>query len=162
MNKLDDLISYQDFKSIWTDCPCGIAVVGSDGNIRAINPAFEGITCLAENAVVGKSEASLDELVLLVLSSGVEYNRSRFECNAPELKAIHYFSAPLKGGNHNGLNASKAELLREPLTSIYGFAELLLSQNYDEETRRNLTTTLLEQAGLMLNMINSYFDETAE
>jgi len=37
-----------------------------------------------------------------------------------------------------------------------------LSQNYDEETRRNLTTTLLEQAGLMLNMINSYFDETAE
>jgi len=51
-----------------------------------------------------------------------------------------------------------AELLREPLASIYGFAELLLTQNYDEETRRDLTATLLEQIEVMSNIINSELD----
>jgi signal transduction histidine kinase len=51
-----------------------------------------------------------------------------------------------------------AELLREPLASIYGFAELLLTQNYDEETRRDLTATLLEQVEVMSNIINSELD----
>ena len=51
-----------------------------------------------------------------------------------------------------------AELLREPLASIYGFAELLLTQNYDEETRRDLTATLLEQVEVMSNIINTELD----
>jgi K+-sensing histidine kinase KdpD len=51
-----------------------------------------------------------------------------------------------------------AELLREPLASIYGFAELLLTQNYDEETRRDLTATLLEQVEVMSNIINNELD----
>jgi signal transduction histidine kinase len=51
-----------------------------------------------------------------------------------------------------------AELLREPLASIYGFAELLLTQNYDEETRLDLTATLLEQVEVMSNIINSELD----
>lgn len=51
-----------------------------------------------------------------------------------------------------------AELLREPLASIYGFAELLLTQDYDEATRRDLTATLLEQVEVMSNIINSELD----
>lgn len=51
-----------------------------------------------------------------------------------------------------------AELLRAPLASIYGFAELLLTQDYDEETRCDLTATLLEQVEVMSNIINSELD----
>lgn len=51
-----------------------------------------------------------------------------------------------------------AELLREPLASIYGFAELLLTQDYDEDLRRDLTATLLEQVEVMANIINSELD----
>lgn len=51
-----------------------------------------------------------------------------------------------------------AELLREPLASIYGFAELLLTQDYDEDLRRDLTATLLEQVEVMSNIINRELD----
>jgi signal transduction histidine kinase len=49
-------------------------------------------------------------------------------------------------------------MLREPMASIYGFAELLLTQNYDEETRRDLTSTLMEQVDVMSNIINNGLD----
>jgi signal transduction histidine kinase len=51
-----------------------------------------------------------------------------------------------------------AELLREPLASIYGFAELLLTQDYDEELRHELTATLLDQVEAMSNIINAQLD----
>jgi hypothetical protein len=38
--------------------------------------------------------------------------------------------------------------------SIYGFVELLLTQNYDEETRRGLTSTLMGQVEAMGNIVN--------
>ncbi len=61
--------------------------------------------------------------------------------------------------NDHSMKLSRiAELLREPLASIYGFAELLLTQNYDEETRLDLTATLLEQVEVMSNIINSELD----
>jgi signal transduction histidine kinase len=51
-----------------------------------------------------------------------------------------------------------AEALREPLASIYGFSELLLTQDYDEETRIDLTSTLLDQVEVMSNLINEQLD----
>jgi signal transduction histidine kinase len=51
-----------------------------------------------------------------------------------------------------------AEALREPLASIYGFTELLLTQDYDEETRIDLTSTLLDQIEIMSNLINEQLD----
>lgn len=51
-----------------------------------------------------------------------------------------------------------AEQLREPLASVIGFAELLLTQDYDEETRRELTATLLAEAEALADIINRQMD----
>lgn len=162
MNKFEELVTYQDLRNIWMDCPWGVAVIGIDGIVRAVNPTFEACTGLSEIDVVGKGEEIFEELVLLQLSSGKGFTRTRQVSKSIDLSAIHYFSEPSVSDNRHVLNSSKTDLLRDPLTSIYGFAELLLSQNYDEETRRNLTSTLLEQADLMLNIINNYLDDSAK
>lgn len=54
--------------------------------------------------------------------------------------------------------ARVAELLRQPLTSIQGFAELLLTQQYDESTRLELTYTLLAEAEHLSNIISEMLD----
>lgn len=51
-----------------------------------------------------------------------------------------------------------AELLREPLCAIQGFAELLLTQQYDEATRLELTATLLAEAEALSDIINQQLD----
>jgi len=54
--------------------------------------------------------------------------------------------------------ARVAELLREPLSIIQGFAELLLTQQYDESTRLELTRTLLAETEELSNIINRLLD----
>jgi signal transduction histidine kinase len=51
-----------------------------------------------------------------------------------------------------------AEQMREPLASVIGFAELLLTQDYDDTTRRELTATLLAEAEALADIINRQFD----
>lgn len=51
-----------------------------------------------------------------------------------------------------------AEMMREHLASIQGFAELLLTEQYDETTRRDLTATLLAEAEALSNIINQHLD----
>ena len=55
-----------------------------------------------------------------------------------------------------------AELLREPLASIYGFTELLIHQNYDEVTRLELTSTMLGEIEVMMDLINRQLDLTQD
>ena len=54
--------------------------------------------------------------------------------------------------------ARVAELLRQPLSIIQGFAELLLTQQYDEYTRLELTRTLLAETEELSNVINRLLD----
>ncbi len=162
MNKVEKWLPYLDLISVWMECPWGIAVIGMDGTVRAVNRSFETCTRLTEHNVVGKSEAKFDELVLSQLANGIGFRRIRKLSKSIDLRAIHYFSGATDSDSQNDLNNSMSELLREPLTSIYGFAELLLSQNYDEDTRRDLCSTLLHQADLMINIMNSNLDESAK
>ena len=54
--------------------------------------------------------------------------------------------------------SSAAHELRTPMASIFGFAELLLVQSVDEETKRDLLTTIYQQAELMAQIINELLD----
>ena len=51
-------------------------------------------------------------------------------------------------------------MLREPLASIFGFAELLLTQNYPDDVRLDLTETLLNQVEAMANILNERLNLT--
>mgnify|MGYP002776240212 CR=1 FL=1 len=51
-----------------------------------------------------------------------------------------------------------AHELRTPMASIYGYAELLLSQEFDEEMQKDLLETIFRQAALMVSIINELLD----
>ena len=51
-----------------------------------------------------------------------------------------------------------AHELRTPMASIFGFTELLLSEEYDAETRRDLLSTVYQQTELLVKIINELLD----
>lgn len=51
-----------------------------------------------------------------------------------------------------------AHELRTPMASIYGYAELLLAQEFDAETRREMLTTIYSQAELITSITNELLD----
>ena len=51
-----------------------------------------------------------------------------------------------------------AHELRTPMTSIYGYIELLLKRSFDERLRREMLEAMQRQAGLIVNMINELLD----
>ena len=58
----------------------------------------------------------------------------------------------------NEFLASAAHELRSPITSVYGFAELLLSHDYDKETRQEILTLIHDQSATLVSMINQLLD----
>jgi len=54
--------------------------------------------------------------------------------------------------------ATAAHELRTPLASIIGFAELLMSQDYDAETRRDLLETIHRQSSNLAGLVNELLD----
>ena len=54
--------------------------------------------------------------------------------------------------------AHAAHELRTPMACIYGFSELLLGMEFDEETRRDLLETIHRQSSWLVNIINELLD----
>jgi signal transduction histidine kinase len=54
--------------------------------------------------------------------------------------------------------STAAHELRTPMASIYGFAELLLTHDYDERTRREMLQTVHAQSELIVSIVNELLD----
>ena len=54
--------------------------------------------------------------------------------------------------------STAAHELRTPMASIYGFAEVLLSQDHDEANRREFLEIIFRQAELMASILNELLD----
>jgi PAS domain S-box-containing protein len=54
--------------------------------------------------------------------------------------------------------STAAHELRTPMASIYGFAELMLAQTFDETETREFLTTIFRQSELMVSIINELLD----
>ncbi len=54
--------------------------------------------------------------------------------------------------------STAAHELRTPMASIFGFAEILLTDDYDPPVRREFLTTIYEQSKLMANILNELLD----
>ena len=54
--------------------------------------------------------------------------------------------------------STAAHELRTPMASIYGFTELLMTQNFDEAERRDFLDTIYRQSELMISIINELLD----
>lgn len=139
----------------WERSPLGIVAIGSDGTIHAANPAAAEILAKPAADLKGLGEA---EFVV----STRDLDHRRMELAQPGLRSIHFIRRPRSASAAIPRLAKIAEDLREPLASIYGFAELLIQQNYDPETRHELTTTLLGEIEVMIDLINRQLDLTSE
>lgn len=51
-----------------------------------------------------------------------------------------------------------AHELRTPMASIYGFSELLMTQEFDEDTRKDLLATIHRQTAWLVDIINELLD----
>lgn len=60
----------------------------------------------------------------------------------------------------NDFFSAAAYELRTPLTSIYGYAELLLASTFDPKTHRDMLHNIKDQAAFMLTMVNNVLDMT--
>lgn len=54
--------------------------------------------------------------------------------------------------------STAAHELRTPMASIYGFAELLMKQEFDVATRQELLDIIFRQSGLMASILNELLD----
>ncbi|MEI6413309.1 MAG: PAS domain S-box protein [Pseudomonadota bacterium] len=146
-------VSPAGFEAAWRYSPWGMAAIDSEGSVCAVNPVFNRLTGLTDVTVLGMSEATLDAWL-----GARELVHRRIAVTGGEFRALYYL-CDLPVGSEGAIRLSQAaELLREPLASVYGFAELLLTQSYDEETRRDLMATLLSQVEAMYNIINEHLE----
>ncbi|MEO5342236.1 MAG: hypothetical protein H7842_02665 [Gammaproteobacteria bacterium SHHR-1] len=143
----------QDIRVLMELNPAGMVLIGQDGHVEMVNQAFRRICDMDAESVLGLSEADFNALLQQCPMAVKRCDTDDFG-----LRAIYYispFSSSLE--SHREMRQT-AELLRESLASIQGFAELLLVQDYDELTRKELTATLLAQVETMVNLINERLD----
>jgi hypothetical protein len=138
----------------WANNLWGMVAIGLDGNVCASNASFEHYTAIPESSVLGMSEADFNR----ALSVAKVVDHRRVEATDGSLRAIYYFS-PRDAAPAKCDTTLVAEALREPLTSIYGLAELLLKKNYAEETRVELLTLLLEEVNVLSSLITVQLDQ---
>lgn len=157
MNNLNNVISHEVLKASWTHSTCGIVAIDVHGNVLAANPAFMHCTGIEVSTIIGMSEADFNHALLN--SKMLESRRTQVVVD--DLRAIYQIRCNCCSTEYNSSDSKLshiAEMLREPLASIYGFTELLLTQNYDEDTRLALTSAMFEQVEVMSNLINTQLD----
>ena len=140
----------------WTHAPWGIVAVGADGKICAINPAFEQCTGLVGTDLIGLDEAVLDIRLEMTL-----FDHRRIEANTSGVLAVHFISNAVAEETIAQKVAHVAESLREPLTCVYGFAELMLRHDYDVQQNHELLVTMLAQIEQISHIINTQLDQAA-
>ena len=139
------------FAAAWEYSPLGMVAIDAAGYVCAVNPGFVRCTAISAEQVLGMNEADFNRA--LTGMAGLQLRR--IEPAQSGLSALYYVNS---ADIYNTGSLPIAETLREPLTSIYGFIELLYTQDYDAQTRHNLTFILLEQVELMSKLLNEQLD----
>jgi signal transduction histidine kinase len=139
----------------WERTPLGTVLIDADGKVCNANHAAAEYLGMRATELAGIGEA---EFVLR--SEALDHRR--MELAQAGLRSIHFIRRPANASSAIPRLARIAEELREPLASIYGFTELLIYQSYDDETRRELTMTILGEIEIMMDLINRQLDLTHE
>jgi signal transduction histidine kinase len=122
--------------------------------------SFKGVRRLRERAAAGHTdEREMIELALpgrRVLEVGLRASISG------AVSQILYFRDVTHETEVDQMKSdflsTAAHELRTPMASIYGFAEVLLTQELDEESRKEFTGIIFRQSGLMAAILNELLD----
>jgi PAS domain S-box-containing protein len=121
---------------------------------------FRGVQCLREDVAAGSAaERELIELSLpghRVLEVGLRLSTSG------AVSQILYFRDVTHETEVDQMKSeflsTAAHELRTPMASIYGFAEVLLTQDLDDKTRQEFTGIIFRQSELMASILNELLD----
>jgi signal transduction histidine kinase len=122
--------------------------------------SFKGVRRLRESAAAGRTdERELIELALpgrRVLEVGFRLSVSG------AVSQILYFRDVTHETEVDQMKSdflsTAAHELRTPMASIYGFAEVLLTQSLDENSRKEFTGIIFRQSELMASILNELLD----
>jgi signal transduction histidine kinase len=168
--------------------PDGILIMDHSGHIIDVNPALLEMTGLERDALVGatgshfeiilgwlshpvepSTSGGLDlhaaDVVWLMRPGPRVLKRTQRPMRDPQGQVVGeviYFRDITNETEISRLKSeflsSAAHELRTPMASVYGFAELLLTRDFDEATRRDLIATIHRQSGRLVKLMNDLLD----
>ncbi len=177
----------EQLEAIFALSPDGFVTFGPDHCARYISPAFWKITGLEGETVKGLAiDAFLDQMAahcvageetLKILCKAGGQGKTQIELRRPGnpilevalrlgegdvVSEILYFRDVTHTSEvdrmKNEFLSTAAHELRTPMSSIYGFTELLLTQDLDEETRREFLGIIFNNSELIVSIINELLD----
>lgn len=167
--------------------PDGFVTFDGSGILTNVNPAFVRMTHLAQSELLGIDAQTFDRRMaalsdptqpwpaLMLDGSGEDAQRlwllhperrvlERSVRVAPQgrSEAVLYFRDITQQFEVDRMKSqflsTAAHELRTPLSSIFGFAELLLNREYDETARRRMHGIIHRQSRVLVNLINDLLD----
>ncbi len=176
----------EQLNAIFTLSPDGFVSFDSQRRANFVSPAFTRLTGLSEAHVVGHDEATVCRLMGNLCAPGhglrnFDWLRSgtvrRIETLRPVPRVLDV-GLHLGGGDaisqvmhlrdvthetevdrlKSDFLATAAHELRTPMSSIYGFTELLLMRELGDDRRRDLLETVHRQTNLMISIVNELLD----
>lgn len=164
--------------------PDGFVFVDPKGAVSFVNPAFVTMTGLPESACVGHElyllERQLDERGdrrPVFVDEGTQSD-GMFELKLPRKVVIRWQSRALPGEGARGhviylrdvtsesevdqmksdFLSTAAHELRTPMSSIFGFSEMLLSREFEPAMQKDLLTRIHRQTKNLINLVNELLD----
>lgn len=135
----------------FTDLLASLCVAGS---------RFKGVQNLRDNATGGTPDKR--EIIELSLGGKRILEVGLRSSDTSSVSQILYFREVTHETELDQLKSeflsTAAHELRTPMASIYGFAELLLTQDFDEDSRREFLTIIFKQSELMTSILNELLD----
>lgn len=164
--------------------PDGFVFVDPKGAVSFVNPAFVTMTGLPASACVGRElyllERQLEERGdrrPVFVDEGTQSD-GMFELKLPRKVVIRWQSRALSGEGARGhviylrdvtsesevdqmksdFLSTAAHELRTPMSSIFGFSEMLLSREFEPAMQKDLLTRIHRQTKNLINLVNELLD----
>lgn len=171
--------------------PDGYVAFSRDGRISFVNPAFQSMTGIDAEMLLGHNEEHLVALLqerrdpsradpdfqTIVPGTGADPVVRTLALNKPRSVVLHVIGIASDSPNISNIVylrdttnesmidqmrseflATTAHELRNPMASIYGFSEVLLTQDIDAATREEIVGIIHSQSELMVSILNELLD----
>jgi len=180
------LRSNRERNAILTLGPDGFILADEAGLVSFVNPAFEEMTGLAAERVVGRPLAELDLCIVQlgalrsVFAEAGEGADGLLQLERPHKTVLRWLVRLIPddaGGLHGRIVylrditresevdrmksdflSTAAHELRTPMASIFGFSELLLSREFEPAMQRDLLERIHRQTRNLINLVNELLD----